>query len=264
MTWTRLSFIEVAEESHCFLAKDRDYEVYEKEISKLRMANYFGVAFCGDTDATPHPGTSRVCLNSDTMFDAPDPKEEMWQTMVHELVHAYLQVACGRLRAHPLDVPGGYRIGHGFVFRFIINLIYHRVDKDLGKPIEDILYRYGPRTIDSLPSFVTNILGSLFDIELLEEKRADTGKAAESEATTAESTEKSTELTMKDTDAKDKGTKPEGKRAEPNTMGREPKDKDPVDAGSKAEKSKMPKDKSTKSSGKTADGPKTKAYSSSE
>ena len=254
---------------------------------KKKSPNYewpiiFGVAFCGDTDATPYPGTSRVCLNSDTMFDALDPKEEMWQTMVHELVYAYLQVTCGRLRAHPLDVPGGYPIGHGFVFQFIINLIYHRVDKYLGKPMEDVLYRYGPRTMDSLPSFVTNILqrdfvandtifgtgiengGSLSEIELLEEKRADAEKATESEATSAESTEKSTELTMKDTHAKDNGTKPEGKRAEPNTMGREPKDKDPVDAGSKAEKSKMPKDKSTNSSRKTADGPKTKAYSSSE
>ena len=35
---------------------------------------------------------------------------------------------------------------------------------------------------------------------------------------------------MKDTDAKDKSTKPEGKRAELNSMGREPKDKDPVNA----------------------------------
>ena len=138
---------------------------------KKKSPNYewpiiFGVAFYGDMNATPHSGTSRVCLNSDTMFDAPVPEEEMWQTMVHELVFAYLQVTCGRLRAYPLDVPGGYPIGHGFVFRFIINLTFHRV----------------------LPSFVTNILqrdfvandtifgkgiengGSLFDAELLEEK----------------------------------------------------------------------------------------------
>lgn len=82
----------------------------------------------------------------------------------------------------------------------------------------------------------------MLDIELLEEERADAGKATESEATSAESTEKSTELTMKDTDAKDKGTTPESKHAEPKTIGREPKDKAPVDAGSKAKKYKKLKE----------------------
>lgn len=73
------------------------------------------------------------------MFDAPNLKEEIWQTMVHELVHAYLQATNGRLRAQPLDVPGDYPIGHGFFFRLIITFIYQRVDRYLGKPMEDVL-----------------------------------------------------------------------------------------------------------------------------
>ncbi|KAL2051841.1 hypothetical protein ABVK25_007997 [Lepraria finkii] len=68
---------------------------------------------------------------------------------------------------------------------------------------------------------------------------------------------------MKDTDAKNKGTTPEGKHAEPKTMGREPKDNAPVYAGSKAKKYEKLKEKKIKSSGKTADGPRTKAYGSS-
>ena len=102
------------------------------------------------------PGTATVYLNSDEIFKEPEPQKKMWKTVIHELVHAYLDVTCGDFEPHPVDVTKGesYSGGHGFVFRSILNVIFFRVEVYMGGPMTDALYQWGPKMMSVMPLWV--------------------------------------------------------------------------------------------------------------
>ena len=66
-----------------------------------------------------------VCLNSDEIFEEPEP-QKMWETVIHELVYAYLDITCGNFEPHLVGVAKGdsYSGIHGFVFRSTLNVIF--------------------------------------------------------------------------------------------------------------------------------------------
>ena len=60
--------------------------------------------------------------------------------MIHELVHAYLDVTCGDFEPHPVDVTKGDSYGgsHGFVFRSMLNVIFFRVEIYMGGSMNEL------------------------------------------------------------------------------------------------------------------------------
>lgn len=64
----------------------------DKETMVLGMTASFG-----EIDS----GTAMVCLNSDEIFKEPEP-QKMWETVIHELVYAYLDITCGNFEPHPV------------------------------------------------------------------------------------------------------------------------------------------------------------------
>ncbi|CAF9925202.1 hypothetical protein IMSHALPRED_006409 [Imshaugia aleurites] len=66
----------------------------------------------------------RVWLNSDAIFDAPDPRLQMWQTMLHELVHAYTVITSDPenfIDYHALNDPY-----HDAQFNYLLSMVDRR------------------------------------------------------------------------------------------------------------------------------------------
>ncbi|KAK3176971.1 hypothetical protein OEA41_008297 [Lepraria neglecta] len=150
-----------------------------REVAQDQQKMVLGMtASFGEID----PGTAMVYLNSDEIFKEPEPQKKMWETVIHELVHAYLDVTCGDFEPHPVDVTKGdsYSGGHGFVFRSILNVIFFRVEIYIGGPMTDALYQWGPKMMSVMPLWVKYSLeGDEEAINELSASMANTSKITE-------------------------------------------------------------------------------------
>ena len=109
-----------------------------REVAQDQQKMVLGMtASFGEID----PGTAMVYLNSDEIFKKPELQKKMWETVIHELVHASLDITCADFEPHPFDVIKGdsYSGGHGFEFRSILNVIFFRVEVYMGGPMTDVL-----------------------------------------------------------------------------------------------------------------------------
>ncbi|MCJ1462285.1 hypothetical protein MMC07_000885 [Pseudocyphellaria aurata] len=80
-------------------------------------------------------GTAAIHLNAWTiLMDTPDPKLAMWSVVLHEMVHAYQNVMCGRLSPTWYDSYRGWKNGHGLMFRRLIKGVHARSLRYLNLP----------------------------------------------------------------------------------------------------------------------------------
>ena len=130
-----------------------------RDVGRPVIGSLYGTTHFG-YPSTDSAATCMITLNSDTIFDDEDPNELMWHVLVHELVHAYIDIFYDSLKPLPFDVAQGerYNDGHGFHFRFILNLIYLRSDSYLGGFLHNKQFRWGPDIMSRLPSLVTQYL----------------------------------------------------------------------------------------------------------
>ncbi|KAL2051840.1 hypothetical protein ABVK25_007996 [Lepraria finkii] len=129
----------------------------DKETMVLGMTASFG-----EIDS----GTAMVCLNSDEIFEEPEP-QKMWETVIHELVYTYLDITCGNFEPHLVGVA------------------------------KDALYQWGPKMMSVMPLWVKCSLEG--DEEVINELRAsmaNTSKITEpkDEEDTAEPESSTTDL----------------------------------------------------------------------
>lgn len=80
-------------------------------------------------------GQCTVILNSDTIFAEQYPRKEMWQTTLHELVHAYLHVTSGERFINTLNLYNdhrSFRKHHGWDFCWLLTHVHQRAKEFLN------------------------------------------------------------------------------------------------------------------------------------
>ncbi|KAF6235735.1 hypothetical protein HO173_005930 [Letharia columbiana] len=94
----------------------------------------------------------KVWLNSDKIFNAPDPRLQMWETMFHELVHAYALVSSDR---------------DGFIDYHAYNDPYHDdqfgIPFEHGRPPVDVSHADACQTCGKRPHHLFNLLSKAVD-----------------------------------------------------------------------------------------------------
>ncbi|KAL9067888.1 MAG: hypothetical protein Q9161_006612 [Pseudevernia consocians] len=69
-------------------------EILEKECDGQKPEQDF-IGLCQLLESDENEGEQRckIRLSFDKIFDGPDPRSQMWETMFHELVHAYALIS---------------------------------------------------------------------------------------------------------------------------------------------------------------------------